>query len=373
MMLIAFELHISYTSYPEVSTAILLFISSLFSFLLGYATVHFAYSAIGRLPYGPTLYRINLRRLRSFQAICFVVAIAIIVFNWRRDGLPPLFTFFGGEIRDYQDYGSLNQVLFPSFMALLITAPLEPSRLRRWFFYAFGPLCALAYASRGFLLAMLFQFLAVFSLRTTLSKKKIYLIAFSTLCIAVGLVDAIGNARSSYGSAALLGYMQIKRSYYDWPTAYLWMISYISTPISNMCWIVHSYPYNHPSAAFLYSLFPKSLAPPTLEVGDLGSDNIVDGVHTYIAKYFLDFWWFGLFGINYIWGLIAGYMNAGNRLTRNFLASSGLLGCMGFMFFTDLLTFLLITLELLLLIFAQRYLTIQCADVHGDHSQGIAQ
>jgi hypothetical protein len=358
-MLIAFELHISYTSYPEVSTAILLFISSVFSFLLGYSTLHFAYSAIGRQPYGPTVYRVNLRRLGRLQAICFAVAVAILVFNWRRDGPPPFFSFFGGEIRDYQDYGSLNQLLFPSFMVLLITAPLEPSRLRRWFFYAFGPLCSLAYASRGFLLVMLFQFLVVFSLRTTLSRRKIYLIAFFTLCVAVILMDLLGNGRSSYGSAALLGYMQIKRSYYDWPTAFLWIVSYISTPISNMCWIVHTYRYDHPSASFLYSLFPKSLAPPNVETGDLGSDNIVDGVHTYISKYFLDFWWFGVFAINYIWGLIAGYISAGNRLTRNYLTSSVLLGCMGFIFFVDFLTFLLITLELALSIFAQRYLTIE--------------
>jgi hypothetical protein len=359
MMLGAFELHISYTSYPEISTALLLFIVSLCSFLLGYATVRFAYSAIGRLPYGPTAYQIDLTRLRRFQAACFTVAVAILALNWVHDGPPPLFSFFGGEIKDYQDYGSLNQVLFPSFMALLLVAPLDPSRLRRWFFYGFGPLSALAYASRGFLLVMLFQFLAVFSLRTSLSKRKIYLIALFTLSVAITLVDLLGNGRSSYGSAALLGYMQIKRAYYDWPTAYLWIVSYISTPISNLCWIVHAYHYDHPSAGFLYSLVPKSLAPVNVELGDLGSDQIVDGVHTYIAKYFLSLWWLGVFGINYLWGLVSGYISAGNRLARNYLISAVLLGCMAFIFFADFLTFLLVTLELLLLVFAQRYLTIE--------------
>ena len=359
MMLLAFELHISYTSYPEISTAILLFISALLSFLLGYGTVHFAYSAIGRQPLGGTVYGIDQTRLRRFQLICFAVTATIAVLNWRHDGLPPIFGFFGADTSMYAEYGSLKQVLFPAFMALFVSAPLDQSRLRRWFLYAFGPLCGLAYASRGYLLIMLFQFLVMFSLRTPLSKRKIYLFALSTLCVAIILVDLIGNGRSSYGSAALLGYMQIKRAYYDLPTAYLWMASYISSPISNLCWIVHSYHYDHPSASFLYSLVPASWTPPNLESGDLGSANIVDGVHTYIAKYYLDFWWFGVFGINYIWGLISAYMSAGNRLSRNYLTSAVLLSCLGFIFFADFLTFLIIWVELMLLGFGHRYFTIQ--------------
>ena len=243
-------------------------------------------------------------------------------------------------------------------MAIFVTAPLENSRIRRWFWYAFGPFCALLYASRGYLLILLFQMLVVFSVRTTLSKKKIYLIALATLICAIVLSNFIGNGRISEGSAALLGWMQIKRSYYDWPTAYLWMISYISSPISNMCWIVRSYHYDHPSAAFLYELLPGFWAPKSLEAGDLGSQNIVDGVHTYLAKYFLDFWWFGIFGINYVWGLISGFLTINNGLARNYLTSAVLLACIGFLFFADFITFLLIFLELVLLGFAQRYFTV---------------
>ena len=358
MMLVTFQLRISYTSYPDISLALLLFAVSAISFMTGYGTIHFAYSAVGGTAIIPGEYRIDLKRLRRFHIICLAVALAIITLNWKLYGPPPIFGFFGLDTFAYGEYGSLKQVLFPSFMALFVTAPLESSIIRRWSFYAFGPLCALAYASRGYLLIMLFQMLIVFSLRTTLSKKKIYLIALSTLCIAVMLADIIGNGRSSYGSEALLGYMQIKRSYYEWPTAYLWMISYISSPISNLCWIVRVYHYDHPTAAFLYYLIPASLAPKTLEGADLGSSNIVDGVHTYIAKYYLDFWWFGVLGINYVWGVISGYLNAGNRLARNYLPSAVLLSCIGFLFFADFLTFLLILLELLLLRIGQQYFTV---------------
>ena len=368
LMLITFQLHVSYTSYPDISLALILFAVSAASFIIGYGTVSFAYSAVGGPLVGALEYGIDLKKFRRFQSVALVISVIIIVFNWRKYGLPPLFGFFGADTYIYAEYGSLKQVLFPPFMALCVTAPLEPSRIRRWFFYAFGPICALAYASRGYLLILLFQVLAMFSLRTTLSKRKIYLIALTTLCLAIAIADVIGNNRMSSGSGALLGYMQIKRAYYDWPTSYLWMVSYISSPISNLCWIVHSYHYDHPSISFLYSLLPGSLNALSREAGDLGSDNIVDGVHTYIAKYYVDLWWFGVFGINYIWGLISGYISAGNRLTRNFLISAVLLGCIGFLFFADFLSFLIIAIELTVLIFAQRYFTLEYTPADQRHT-----
>lgn len=355
LMLATFQLRISYTSYPDISLALLLFAISAASYMIGYGTVSLAYSAVGGASIGAKEYSIDRTRLRRFQLVALTIAIVVLIFNWKKYGLPPLFGFFGADTYLYGEYGALKQLLFPAFMVLFVTAPLESSPIRRWFFYFFGPTCALAYASRGYLLIMLFQILVVFSLRTTLSKKKLYLIATTTLCFAIILSDIIGNGRSSYGSSALLGYMQIKRAYYDWPTSYLWMISYISSPISNMCWIVRVYHYDHTSLSFLHSMLPGFADAASLEGGDLGSQNIVDGVHTYIAKYYLDLLWLGVFGINYIWGLISGYLSAGNRLTRNYLTSAVIIACIGFLFFADFITFLLILVELAMLTFGQNY------------------
>jgi hypothetical protein len=360
MMLVTFQLKISYTSYPYISLALGLCAISLLSFSIGYATVHSAARAIGYRPVGAAAYQIDRTRLRRFHFACFTVTAVVIAINWKLYGKPPIFGFFGADTLAYGEYGSLKQALFPAFMSLFVTAPLETSRIRRWFWYTFGPLCALVYASRGYLLILLFQMLIVFSIRTTLSKKKIYMIALATLSCAVALSNFIGNGRMSEGSTALLAWMQIKRAYYDWPTAYLWMVSYISSPLSNMCWIVRVYHYDHPSGAFIYSLLPGFWAPTSLEAGDLGSQNIVDGVHTYLAKYFLDFSWFGIFGINYAWGLISGFITLNNRVTRNYLTSAVLLACIGFLFFADFITFLLIFLELVVLGLAQRYFTIDC-------------
>jgi hypothetical protein len=283
-----------------------------------------------------------------------------------------MFGIFGADTLNYQEYGSLRQPLFTAMLVLFVSAPVEPSRIRRWFLYIYAPLCFLIYGSRGYLLIMFFQALVVFSLRTAMSKKKIYLVALTTLCVAVLASNLIGNGRySNYGtgaSEALLLGMHIKHSYYDWPTAYLWIITYINTPISNLCWIVHVYPYSHPSFGWLYSALPGFWAPKFIETGDLGSEQIVDGVHTYLAKYFLDFWVFGIFGINYVWGLITAFITAGDRLTRNYLTSAVLIGCMAFMFFSDFLTILIVLLELLALGWAQRYFTIEGNEETDGHS-----
>jgi hypothetical protein len=359
LMLVALQLHISYTTYPDLSIAVILFGASLLSFLAGYCTIRVAYHSIGPVPRGPSHYQIDLTKLRRLHLLAIGIVVAITLMNLKLYGLPPIFGFFGADTLEYFEYGSLRQFQFPLILLIFVSAPLETSLLRRGFLFLFSPVCLLIYVSRGLMLIMLFQALVVFSLRTSLSRKKIYLVALSTLICAMFLSDFIGNGRSSYGSAALLGYMQIKREYYSWPTAYLWMASYISQPISNMCWIVRVYPYEHPSFSFLYSALPGFWTSKPLEVTDLGSDMIIDGVHTYIAKYFLDFWFFGIFGINYLWGLIAAYISEGDRLTRRYLPSAVLLGCLGFIFFSDFLSILYILVELFVASIAQQYFTVE--------------
>ncbi len=359
-MLVSLYFPIAYTTYPDASLGLILFIASLLSYGLGYVTVRAAYKSVGYEAIGPDRYRVDVTRLRRFHRLLWLVVIAIVLLNLKIYGLPQVVGFVKEHTLSHFEYGSLKQALFPAIMALFVSAPLEPSWKRRWLIYLFSPACIFAYTSRGFLLIMLFQALMVVSLRTSLSKRKLYAVAALTLISALLLSDFIGNGRSNQGAQALLLYMQIKTAYYEWPTALLWAIAYVQTPISNLCWIVRVYPYDHPSATFLATLLPGSWATFPLEGTDLGSANIVDGVHTYIAKYYLDLSLFGIFIINYIWGLVAAWMNAGNRLTRNYLSSAVLLGCMGFIFFVDYLSVLAIFVELSLLTIGQRYVTVAC-------------
>ncbi len=355
-MLTTFQLRISYTSYPDSSVGVFLFVLSSVAFLAGYHTLRFAYDSLPPSVPKAGFYSVQLARLRLFHVAGVVLAATIMLLNLKLYGLPPIFGFFGADTLDYQEYGSLRQPLFTAILVIFVSAPLETSAWRRWSLYFFCPICFLIYSTRGYLLIMLFQALLVFSLRTRLSKAKIYFVATTTLCIAVTLSNLIGNNRNSLGVEALLGFLQIKRQYHDWPAAFLWVISYIATPFSNMCWIVHVFPYQGSSFNFIYSALPGFLVPSeALTNLDLGSEKIVDGVHTYLAKYFLDFWYFGILGINYVWGMISAYLNADSRVTRDFLVSAAILGCMGFMFFADFLTILIIMLEILVLALIQRY------------------
>lgn len=363
-MLGSFWLRISYASFPDFSVAIYLFAIAAASFLLGYATLRWSYMARQYSPRGiGQVYRVNVKGLRWLHLCGAALIVAIMLMNLKLYGLPPIFGALGGvDTLDYQEYGSLRQPMFATILILFVSAPLEPSAWRRWALYLFSPVCFLIYGSRGFLLIMLFQALAVFSLRTQKSKRFIYGTAAATLTSAVLLSNLIGNSRNSLGVEALLGFLQIRLQYHDWPAAYLWVISYISTPFSNMCWILKAFPYQHPTLNFLYSALPGFWSSLSLEQkGDLGSEKIIDGVHTYMAKYYIDFWYFGIVGINYAWGLIAAAMVAGNRLTRNYLVSAVLLGCMAFMFFSDFLSILIIMLEMFAAWWIQRYLIVAIA------------
>ncbi len=360
-MLGTFWLRISYSSFPDFSVALFLFSIATLSFLFGYVTLRWLHGTNQCSPCGlGKSYRVKLKGLRRLHLGGVALILTIMVMNLRLYGLPPIFGALGSiDTPDYQEYGSLRQPMFAAILIVFISAPLEPAVWRRWALYLFSPICFLIYGSRGYLLIMLFQALAVFSLRTKKSKTFIYGAAASTLISAIFLSDLIGNSRNSLGVEALLGFLQIRSRYYDWPAAYLWVISYISTPFSNMCWIVRVFPYEHPTFQFLYSALPGFLSPVSpAQITDLGSEKIIDGVHTYMAKYYMDFWYFGIVAINYVWGLIAAAMTAGDRLTRNYLLSSVLLGCMAFMFFSDFLTILIIMMEMFAAWCIQRYLTI---------------
>jgi hypothetical protein len=354
-MLGTFQMHVSINSYPDLSLALFVFGLSLASFLLGHYTVRAAAYSLDCTPVFAPFYRIDLARLRRIQFVLFSIAAAIVVMNFAAYGKPPIFGFLGEDTLNYIEYGKLKQLSNTVTLALFVSASLETSRIRRYFTFSFCFLCMMAYVTRGFLLLMLAQGLFVFSLRTKISKRALYLTAVTTLVLGILLAGAIGNGRNESTSQAFVAFFGIQPAYADWPMTLLWAISYVATPFSNLCWIIHSYTYTHPTATFLNTLLPAFWSAPPLEIGDLGSSSIIDGVHSYLSKYYLDLWYFGIFLINYVWGLISGYFSLGNRLAARALTSSVLLAAMAFMFFADYLTFLAIAIELIILTIVQQY------------------
>lgn len=356
VMLLSFQMHLSTFSYPKLSVALTLFALSFVSLLLGYFVIFLVRPYITPALKRGSQYQINLRRLRRAQWWLIVVALAVVLINLEAYGLPPVFGFLGANTLSYIEYGKLKQVLNTAIMALFVSASFESSKRRKALMYTFSLLCMLAYATRGFLLVMLVQGMFVFSIRTTSKKRTLYAVAVGTMVAAALVSNFIGNGRATSSTAELLtAYFGIRETYATWPMTLLWVISYIAVPFSNMCWIVESYRHTGPTLTFLGTLLPAFWSPVPLEAGYLGNTYIIDGVHTYLAKYFLDLSYFGIFLINFVWGLISALLNLGNRLAANPLTSAVLLAAIAFIFFADYLTFLSIVMELVVLSFIQRY------------------
>jgi hypothetical protein len=342
-MLVCFEFRVSYVSYPRFSLAFLIFAISFISFLLGHLAVRLA-STLTTKPNYSLHYQINLKKLRRFNLALGCGALMLITLNLVTSGIPPLFGFFGFSTMNYMFYGKLRQLLFPLLVTLFVNSFLETSRMRKLFYASFAFFALLCYIARGSLMIMLLQVLIVFSIRTSLNKNRIYFIA---ICGAIGaafLVDIIGSNRT--GDLGFFMYMQIKREFQQWPTVYTWIISYVSTPLSNLCWFVDIAHFDHPSISFAYSLLPHFWEPVDPHMNLVESSNIIDGVHTYLSSYFLDLSYFGIVIINFWVGMVSGFCSSAERVSRKFLTSAVFLSSIGFMFFTDFFLYLQTFIEL---------------------------
>jgi oligosaccharide repeat unit polymerase len=332
MMLASLWFQVSDVSYPHLSLAIFIFIVSLFSFLFGHYLVQIA-SKLRTNGHIYTRYQIDIKKLRRFNFFLACASLPLIVMNLVTSGIPPFFGFFGITTINYIEYGKLRQLLFPLLVVLFVNSFLETSKTRKLFYSLFAFFVLLCYVARGSIMIMLLQLLIVFSLRTSMSKTKIYLIS---ICGAIGaafFVDFIGTNRT--GDQIFFMAMQIKSHYQQWPTVYLWIISYVSTPISNLCWFVDTAHFDHITWSFTYSLLPHFTQPVDPHQDLIETSKIIDGVHTYLSTYFLDLSYFGIILINLLVGLASGYCSSAQRVGRKFLACSVFLSSIAFMFFTD--------------------------------------
>jgi len=351
-MLASVRLQISYVTYPYFSLPLLLFLFSFLFFLLG----HYFVRLICRLTEGSqsnSCNEINISKLRRLNLYLSGAAGILTLYNVIASGPLPIFSFLGIEAISYAEYGRFKQIIFPLLMVVFINSFLETSIVRRLFYSSFSFLVMLSYVARGSIMLMLFQALIVFSIRNSKSKTKLYFIALVGLIGAALLADFIGTNRT--GDAIFFAYMQVKTTFQDWPTVYLWIISYVSTPLSNLCWLVDLAHFDHVSWSFSYQLLPAFWTPESPHLSFIENSKVIDGVHTYLSNYFLDFSYFGIFLINCFMGMLSGYYSSGRRISKNLLTSSIFLSCVAFMFFYDYFANLEIVLEIGIQCAAQYY------------------
>jgi oligosaccharide repeat unit polymerase len=352
VMLASMQFEISYVSYPHFSLAVILFLFSFLSFILGHYFVRLI-CKVNELPQENSRNEINIRKLRLFNFYLFGSSVILTLYNVMVAGLPPVFAFLGFDTKPYFDYGRLKQVIFPLLMALFVNSFLESSTIRKLFYSTFAFLAMLSYVARGSMLLMLLQALIVFSIRTSKGKARLYLIAGVGLIGAAFLADFIGSNRT--GDAIFFAYMQIKTQYQQWPTIYLWVISYVSTPLSNLCWLVDLAHFDHVTWSFAYPLLPSFWLPSNPHLEFIENSKIIDGVHTYLATYFLDLSYFGIASINCFVGMISGYYSSDRRISRYYLTSSIFLTCIAFMFFFDFFAYLETVVQFAIQAVAQYY------------------
>jgi oligosaccharide repeat unit polymerase len=336
LMLATLEIQVSWSTFPDRSLGFSVFFVSVATMLLGFLSVRRSNNSSDepRIPG----YFVRTEPLRKSILVLGLLTAALVVFNYVSFGLPPIASFFGFSTLDYQEYGRFKQALEPITCALFLNSLLEPSRWRRWFWSAVALGVMLAYVLRGPLLMALIEAVILASIRSSASKRKIYFRAAAVLLIALTMINVVGNYRTP--QQIFLDFMEIKPEFRSWPMALLWPITYISVPVSNLCWIIHGAHFTEPTLSFLYPVLPSFWAPDNPHEAPLSDSHIIDGVHTYLANYFLDFSWIGIAVANFALGLLSGFLVNKERISRYPLLSPVLLAAMSLIFFWDFFVYL---------------------------------
>ncbi len=330
LMLASLSVQVTYVTYPLLDIPLLLCALSIGSFLFGYLVSRTTLNIWPR-PNDSLSYTLDVTTLWRLNLLLSVAAFLIIAFNWITLGPPPAL----GDPSTYLTYGRFKQVLFPLLVCVAVNAILDSSRPRKVLFALFGIAGMALYITRGLLMVTLLQMLFVFSLRTQMSRRKLYSIAFGCLVFAIVAVTLIGNARTAQG--VFLEYLQIRHKYFGWPMAFLWLTSYISIPFSNLCWLFAKGNFHGPTLAFLYPLLPSFLMPADPHAAIHDDLSIIDGASTYLAAYSLDFSYLGVYLANLALGLGCGWL-VERSLPKQILVSGIFLTCLSLIFFSDMFT-----------------------------------
>ena len=346
LMMSSLIAQVTYVTYPFMGVPLLLCALSMGSFFFGYLV---ARTTLQRSPSSDEFlsFTLDVTTLWRLNLIFCCASLLIILFNWITIGPPPAL----GDPTSYLTYGRFKQVLFPLLVTVTVNATLDSSRWRKILFAAFGIVGMSLYITRGLIMVALLQMFFVFALKTRMSKRKLYSIAFGFLAFTIIAITLIGNARTAQG--VFLEYLQIRHKFFGWPMAYLWLTSYISIPFSNLCWLFAKGNFHGPTLSFLYPLLPSFLTPADPHAAIHNDLSIIDGASTYLAAYALDFSFLGIYLANLALGLGCGWL-VERSLPRQILVSGIFLTCLTFIFFSDMFTPLSTIIQLAIQISVQK-------------------
>jgi oligosaccharide repeat unit polymerase len=332
LMLGSLRIQIAQISYPGLFIPFLLFGLSLAGFLCGQAIYMVVSRRAERKPV-PIGYEVNVPRLRLITWFMVAVAVGIILMNLALDGLPPIVGLLGvADTADFHHYGRLLQIMGPLLYCLSINSLLDPSKLRRVLYIGGGVVVLLLYQTRGGLLVLIVQLLFAFMLMTRWSKTRLVVLALGIIVVGGIGFSSLGDLREA-GYQTRDDYLEIRPEYREYPSAFVWVVSYLSTSFSNMCWVVEQRPPTLPSMHFLQQLLPvfaRDDGPQ--DSSGFVSVYMVNYVHTYLYDVYCNFWYFGVVGINLALGAASAFF-VDRRRSKHLLTFSVFMSYLALIFF----------------------------------------
>jgi hypothetical protein len=165
-------------------------------------------------------------------------------------------------------------------------------------------------------------------------------------------------------------YLDIRPEYRAYPSAFVWVVSYLSTSFSNMCWVVEQRPPTPPSMHFLQQLLPVFARDdgPQDPSGFL-SVYMVNYVHTYLYDVYCNFWYFGVVGINLALGAVSAFY-VDRRRSKHLLTFSIFMSYLALIFFFNYFLVTSTVLQFLIESYIQRKTLIA---VHAAGQQGLSK
>lgn len=304
------------------------------------------------------------KKLYRILLTLFTISIPLMAFNYITDGPPPIFGFFGHETKNYLEYGRFLAPIIAISGIIIMMSALFKKKYLTLFFLSLGAIVIVLHVQRGPLLFHMLQFIVLYTTiqnmasnqlgKTTRIRLVTQLIVIASLAIGAGwLMGYIGNLRS--GMDSFVEFLNIKQEFVDTMNpGLLWVITYISTPISNFLHFTSSSPFGGDiSLHFISRTLPSFLwaTDGILEKTIEQNANIIDGVHSYLFYWYSGLGLAGLIMINAIYG----WFSKGSQ--NNIFLSPIFASIMIFSFFIDYLFYFPTLLQITLTMLIARSLT----------------
>jgi len=334
IILFLYSFGISYSFYPYWTTLLFLCIFCLSVFFSGYLTIYILSKIKCRGDATVNVLHVKEGSVGKVDLLLFVLSAIVVIYNYYKFGLPPIVDVLGFESSNYHEYGKFRGVLTPILSSIFLISSFENKVYKNIFFKSYSLLVLICYINRGPLLMMVFQWFALMVILKPQCLKMSFRYCVAFLVFVTFAMQVLGEIRS--GTDVFLNYLQIKDSYHEWNIGILWIMSYVTQPVSNFLWISTSYNFDGWSCYSFYRILPAFMQPNVNGLEYLqGNSNIIDNVHFYLMYIFADYWWAGVILYNYVLGILAGIIEYSLIVFNNPLVYVIFLSAIALIFFVD--------------------------------------